>query len=36
MSVRFGLLALLEVTDKGSDVEAFLVSGREIAGRRRR
>jgi quinol monooxygenase YgiN len=32
MSVRFGLLALLEAKpDKGADLEAFLVSGREIA-----
>ena len=34
MSVRFGLLALLEAKpDKGADLEAFLVSGREIAAR---
>jgi quinol monooxygenase YgiN len=32
MSVRFGLLALLEAKpDKGADLEALLVSGREIA-----
>jgi quinol monooxygenase YgiN len=32
MSVKFGLLALLEAKPgKGADLEAFLVSGREIA-----
>jgi quinol monooxygenase YgiN len=32
MSVRFGLLAFLEAKPgKGADLEAFLVSGREIA-----
>jgi quinol monooxygenase YgiN len=32
MSVKFGLLALLEAKpDKGADLAAFLVSGREIA-----
>ena len=34
MSVKFGFLALLEAKpDKGAEVEAFLVSGREIAAR---
>jgi quinol monooxygenase YgiN len=34
MSVRFGLLALLDAKpDKGAELEAFLVSGREIAAR---
>jgi quinol monooxygenase YgiN len=34
MSVTFGLLALLEAKPgKGEDLEAFLVSGREIAAR---
>jgi quinol monooxygenase YgiN len=32
MSLRFGLLALLEAKpDKGADLQAFLVSGRELA-----
>jgi hypothetical protein len=32
MSVKFGLLALLEAKpDKGADLAAFLVSGRDIA-----